>query len=100
MRSLVAHICNVTVEVIGELVFDGQVPLLRVGEMPFVELPVTPGYFPLSYDKSKNGGAWYCAPVKPLLNSVAGVMPPSLALRMTFVLNPSRPPATPEFHPG
>src|SRR5258708_3177696 len=47
MRSLVAYICHVNVEIAGELVFDGQVPLLRVGEMPFVELPVNAGIFPV-----------------------------------------------------
>ena len=40
MRPLVAHICHVDVEIFGELVFDGQVPLLRVREMTLVELAI------------------------------------------------------------
>src|SRR6266481_2379957 len=45
MGSLVAHICHINVEIIGELVFDGQVPLLRVGQMTLVELAIDAGIF-------------------------------------------------------
>src|SRR5579872_3587543 len=55
MRALVAHIGHVNIEVLSELVFHRQVPLLRVRKMPFVELAVYTRIFPVVVRQVEKG---------------------------------------------
>ena len=68
--------------------------------MAVVELSVNAWCFAIVERKVEERRSLVLCVLKSLLNIVAGVIPPLVLLRTTLVLNPSRPPLTPEFQPG